>query len=281
MLPYCRLLTNASDHPSDRATEGRNFNHGYRSNDSSFGWLDGMQTPAKAAPRVATQTLPFTVRTVTSEADLSRVQALRAEAYGHHLPALAASFGAADPIDRMPDTTIFFAEDKATGEVVGSVRIQSNHSSPLQIERSIDMPPEREGQLLSEITRLAVRPGYAPPVRLALVKASQLFCQAMQINGVLAGSRRSLLRQYFSLGFSDLYADERMVPLKHAGGLDHRVLFLDTVTCEADARERGLALHGFVFRTYHPDIMIFGSVAATIAHGLGGAQPQRIWARAA
>jgi hypothetical protein len=275
------------------------LDHRVRINDSLFGEFPGhparraMRAAVARVPRPASrlveQALPFRIGIVCDEAQLLRVQALREVAYGRHLPALAASFGRADPIDRLPDTRIFYAEDKTTGELVGSARIQVNRHEPLQIERSIELPPERAGQLLAEITRLSVRPGYDQPVRLALVKASHIYCIGMQIGGVLAGSRRSLLRQYRSLGFKDLYEDERMVPLAHAGGLEHRILFRDTVTSEAESRARNHPDHEFVFRTYHPDINLFESVCHAVARGLGTppvtfpatSEVQAPWARAA
>jgi hypothetical protein len=185
---------------------------------------------------------------------------------------MAAAFGKADPVDRLADVTVFYVEDKATGRVVGSARIQNNRSGPLQIERSLVLPKERQGQLLCEVSRLTVLPGYIPPVRLALVKALHLFCIANQIGGVVAGARRSLLRQYLSLGFSDLYGDERLVPLVHGGGLEHRILFRDTVTSEAESRARRHPDHGFVFRTYHPDILVFQNLLSQTWRGLQSAQ---------
>jgi hypothetical protein len=225
----------------------------------------------RASP-VLEHSLPFRVGVVSNEEQLLRVQALRQMAYGRHLPEQAASFGMADPLDRLRDTTIFYAEDKLSGALVGSVRVQSNRTAALQIERSIELPPSRRGQMLAEITRLCVAPGYDQPVRLAMVKASHLFCIAMQIGGVLAGSRRSLLRTYESLGFTDLFGDERMCPLLHAGGLPHRVLFRDTVTSEAMARERHHPDYDFVFRHYHPDIAIFDALAQAVAGGLRGSR---------
>ncbi|MEO8152077.1 MAG: hypothetical protein ABI605_03325 [Rhizobacter sp.] len=250
---------------------------------SAFGALgkpSGLDGPSIRASPVIEHSLPFRVRVVCDDAQLLRVQALRQTAYGRHLPAQAASFGSADPLDRLRDTTIFFAEDKATGAVVGSARVQSNRSAPLQIERSIELPEQRRGQLLAEITRLCVLPGYEPPVRLALVKASHLYCIATQIGGVLAGSRRSLLRIYENLGFTDLFGDERMCALEHAGGLPHRVLFRDTVTSEAMARARNHTDYDFVFRDYHPDIGIFEALAKAVA---GGLRPtaEMAWPRAA
>jgi len=287
---YRDELPAASLVPVSRAPDRVSHAHGLRSNDSGFGSLDesprdGLldgpleQAMPRASP-VIERSLPFKVRVVCDEAQLLRVQALRQTAYGRHLPAQAASFGSADPLDRLVDTTIFFAEDKATGAVVGSVRVQSNRTAPLQIERSIELPPQRRGQLLAEITRLCVRPGYDQPVRLALVKASHLYCIAMQIGGVLAGSRRTLLRTYENLGFTDLFGDERMCPLLHAGGLPHRVLFRDTVTSEAMARERRHPDYDFVFRHYHPDIAIFEALSAAIAGGLRN-KSDEVWPRAA
>ena len=206
--------------PVPRALEPFSSAHALSSNTSAFGELRqpaALDGPRPRASPVIAHDLPFRVRVVCDEGQLLQVQALRQTAYGRHLPAQAAAFGSADPLDRLSDTTIFFAEDKATGTVVGSARVQSNRAAPLQIERSIELPAPRRGQLLAEITRLCVLPGYDQPVRLALVKASHLFCIAMQIGGVLAGSRRSLLRIYENLGFTDLFGDERMCELAHAG----------------------------------------------------------------
>ena len=247
-----------------------------RSNDSMFDSLGiepvhlamrevSTQSVVRPHPRLREEALPFTIGVVSSEAELLKVQSLRAAAYGHHLPGMAASFARPDPLDLHPDTTLFAVEDKASGSLVGSARIQINRNQPLQIERSLELPADLEGRLLSEITRLTVLPGYNQPVRMALVKACHLYCIGMQIGGVLAGSRRSLLRQYKNLGFKDLFEDERLVPLAHGGGLEHRILFRDTVTSEAESRANNHPDYVFVFRTYHPDIQIFESSMGRLA----------------
>lgn len=279
---------NEQFHPVGREVEF--IDRGPRSNESAFGAFDPDPAKWRKEPLwpetstdhgVASQVLPFTVGIVDTEETLERVQHLRVEAYGHHLPQLAASFGKPDPIDRLSDVTLFYAEDKATGRLVGSARLQINKSGPLQIERSLVLPPERRGKLLSEVTRLVVFPGYIPPVKLALVKALHLFCIANQIGGVVAGSRRSLLRQYLNLGFSDLYGDERMVPLAHGSNLEHRILFRDTVTSEADSRARNHPDHTFVFRTYHPDIVVFKDVLGKSSQALANGASERYSTKAA
>lgn len=266
--------------------EGLDDGRAARSNDSDFGGLDPLQAPRRpesvasfcaaaddqslATPGAAvTRPLDFAVRVVTTEAELQGVQALRAAAYGHHLPGIGESFGRPDPMDRQPDTVVFYARDKRTGTVVGSCRIQVNLMRPLQIEESVPLPPQWRGRVLSEITRLTVLPGYShQPVRLALVKACHLFCVARQIGGVLAGSRRSLLRQYRSLGFVDVFEDGRLYPLRHGGNLEHRILFRDTVTAESDARSIQHPDYRFVFREHHPDIRIFEALDQLVDAGL-------------
>jgi hypothetical protein len=244
-----------------------------------------MKKPEDGAPRLAPlslrpveQVLPFSVHICRTEEQLVEVQKLRSLAYGHHLPLVAESFGRADPIDRERDTTIFYARDKKTGQMVGSARIQTNRFAPLQIERSVQLPSPRTGQRLAEITRLTVLPGYDHPVRMAMVKASYVFCVAMQVAGILAGSRKSLVRQYTALGFTDLFDDERLVPLLHAGGMDHRILFVNLITAESEWRSMNHPAYGFIFHTYHPDIAIFESMSSALT-----GEPAKLdyWTRAA
>ena len=61
-----------------------------------------------------------------------------------------------------------------------------------------------------------------------------------------------------------------MVPLAHGSGLEHRILFRDTVTSEAESRARQHPDHSFVFRTYHPDIHAFVGTLEETNRGLGG-----------
>ena len=247
-----------------------------RSNDSMFDTLSVETSQrnlrevvpslvSRARPRLAESVLPFTIGVVSTEAQLLRVQALRATAYGHHLPGMAATFARPDPVDLQDDIILFYAEDKQSGALVGSARIQINRRNPLQIERSLELPSHLAGQLLSETTRMIVLPGYNHPVRLALVKACQLYSTAMQISGALAGARHSLLRQYKALGFRDLWNDERMVPLMHGGGLPHRILFRDLVVAESESRLNNQPYYNFLFTIYHPDIRVFETLPGRLA----------------
>lgn len=205
--------------------------------------------------------MAFTVSVMRTREELRQVQVLRQAAYGHHLPAQAVDFGVPDPMDLRPDVIIFVAKDKSTGAVVGSCRIQHNVDAPLLIESAITLDDEYQSQVLSEITRLVVAPGYHDArVRMALVKCCHLHNVARQICGIIAGSRPSLVRIYRSLGFVDLRADGALVPLPYAGNIPHRVLWHNSVTTEADWRRTGNPAHRFLFGAWHPDIRVFDAL---------------------
>lgn len=274
-LPPSALVAAAS------GMEHAALDHGPRSNDSNFGGLEELKASPPHVARVQSYSLPFVVKVATDEEQLLRIQALREDAYGHHLPEMAGIFGAPDPLDRAEDTIVFYAEDKETGALVGSARLQTNRSAPLPVESSVELPEMLQGKQVAEIARLCCLPGYQQPVRMALVKASYLFCVALQINGVVATARRSLVRGYQGLGFNDLYGDERAVPMRHVGGLPHRIMFLDTIGFERVARERGSSHYDYFFRSYHPDIAVFEAVALAAARLQQRAVEMQGWSRAA
>ncbi|RZI84756.1 MAG: hypothetical protein EOP38_07850 [Rubrivivax sp.] len=214
--------------------------------------------------------LPFVMKLVRTEKQLQKVCELRSVAYGHHLPHLAAPLRIPDPLDRAPGTVVFLAEDKLTGEAIGTARLQSNTHQPLLLEASVDIPGELKRQALTEITRFSVRPGYNQfSTRQALIKACYLYCCAMQLPTILIGARRPLDRIYESLGYVDLFGDGRKIPLKHAGGIEHRVLKFDVYGAERNWHAQQHPLYQFMFRTHHPDIQVFSTISA------GWSRPRR------
>jgi hypothetical protein len=95
------------------------------------------------------------------------------------------------------------------------------------------------------------------------MKASYLFCMATQIRWMVIGARNdALVRQYRMLGFQDVFDDGRMVPLRHAGRLDHRVLAFNVTAAERTWREPRHPLYEFIFETSHPDIQLFSKEPA-------------------
>lgn len=227
--------------------------------------MSGRSSMAPARRSVGNvEVLPFTVRVVRTQAQLERACELRAAAYGHHIDALAEPFSRPEPIDYMPGTLVLLAEDKATGNAVGSVRFQLNCDGPLQIEESVPVPERVARMFLAEITRLSVRPGYLPGlVRNTLWKAIHRYCLASQVEGMIVTSRRSLVRQYRMLGFEDVFEDGLEFACAHVGGLPHRVMLFDVQGAERKWKGSGHPLYHFMIETFHPDIQIFNSVSSS------------------
>lgn len=218
----------------------------------------------------ANNSLPFVMKLVRTEEQLQKVCELRSAAYGHHLPHMADNMLMPDALDKSPGTVIFLAEDKITGEAIGTARLQSNTHQPLLLEGSVDIPDDLKNQALTEITRFSVRPGYNQfTTRQALIKACYLYCCAMQLPIILIGARRPLDRIYESLGYVDIFGDGRKIPLKHAGGIEHKVLKFDVYGAERKWHANQHPLYGFMFQTHHPDIQVFSAVSS------GWARPRR------
>lgn len=206
-----------------------------------------------------TAELSFTVRVAREGQALREACAVRAQAYGHHVPALASALAEPDAVDTEPGTVVLVCRDKASGDVVGTARIQRNHPQPLAIEASIVLPEALARQTRAEITRLAIRPGADALVRPMLVKACWLYAVAAQIRLLVIGARSAaLIRIYRGLGFVDLLAGGQ-VPLAHAGGLPHSVLWFDVVAAERQWFTAQHGLYGLMVDTWHPDLQLLAA----------------------
>jgi len=207
-------------------------------------------------------TLPFTVRIVRTQDQLSQAVSLRAEAYGRHMPALGELLKQPEDLDRNGDTIVFIAEGKADRETLGTIRIQTNFSSPLALETSIDLPPRFAGRPAAGVSRLAVKAGpRGRLVKLALFKALHRYCLAKQVEWLLIGARPPLDQTYVDLGFVDMFEDGQLRPLATAAGVLHRILCFEVFTAERRWHTLSHPLYLFMGERFHPDIEVFSSVS--------------------
>jgi hypothetical protein len=210
-----------------------------------------------------TQSLSFSVRVARTRHDLQAACRVRAQSYGHHMPHMHTTLIEPDLLDADENTVSVLCVDKATGSAVGTARFQTNAGGPLLIEHSMSVPEAMRSDTRAEITRLSAIAGADPLVKLCLMKASYLFCMATQVRWMVIGARNeALVRQYRMLGFKDVFDDGRMVPLRHAGRLDHRVLAFNVTAAERTWREPRHPLYEFIFETSHPDIQLFSKQPA-------------------
>ena len=213
-----------------------------------------------------TQTLSFAVRIARTRNELQAACRVRALSYGHHVPQLHATLMEPDLLDADEHTIVVLCVDKLSGEAVGTARFQTNAGGPLLIEHSMNVPDAMRSDTRAEITRLSAVAGADPLVKLCLMKASYLFCLATQVRWMVIGARSdALVRQYRRLGFADVFDDGRLVPLLHAGRLDHRVLAFNVTTAECRWRDRpasALRLHDRNGASGHPAVLDAAGAAA-------------------
>ena len=199
--------------------------------------------------------LGFSLQLVSSSEDLLDACSVRAQAYGHHLPEMGRRLAEPDAHDFAPGTSVFVCRDKADDRATGTMRIQSSAFGPLLMEGSLQLPPWLQSATRAEITRLAVRVGADPLIRLSLWKASYQFCRANGLHWMVVGARNdALIRNYKRLGFIDVFAPDQLMPLAHTGGLPHRILAFDTTLAKSRWGEIRHPLYTFVFDTQHADL---------------------------
>lgn len=203
-------------------------------------------------------TLPFEVVVATTELELADACQVREAGYGHHLGDAATGFAQIEAMDRSPDTVVLLCRDKATGQALGTARIQTGAKRPLLLERSVILPDHIAAHTRAEVTRLAVLPGADPLVKLSLMKAVYLYCSEHGIDWLVICARSEpLARNYRRLGFKDFLGPGQMVPLAHAGHIPHFVFTMDIQATRAQWQEQGHRLRGFMCETTHPDLPRF------------------------
>ena len=202
-------------------------------------------------------TLGFALQPAASHDDLLDACAVRAQAYGHHLPEMGVRLTEPDPLDQAPGTTVFLCRDKASGRATGTMRIQTSHAGALMMEQSVTLPDWLAAVPRAEITRLAVSVGADPLTKLCLMKASYLFCMAQHVQWMVIGARNeALIRNYRRLGFVDALGHDEQVPLAHTGGLLHSILAFDVLAAERAWAAKRHPLYGFMVQTVHEDVQV-------------------------
>jgi hypothetical protein len=200
-------------------------------------------------------TLGFRLQPTASQDDLLAACAVRAQAYGHHLPSMGQRLAEPDALDLAAGTTVFLSRDKQSGRATGTMRIQTSHAGPLMMENSVALPDWLAAAPRAEITRLAVAVGADPLTKLCLMKVSYLFCVAKQVRWMVIGARNdALIRNYRRLGFIDALGRDELVPLAHTGGLMHRILAFDVEAAERAWAAARHPLYGFMVETRHVDL---------------------------
>lgn len=201
-----------------------------------------------------TESLPFTIKVASTQADLELAVDMRRAAYRRHLPEFAATMQV-EPMDEAPGTVVLLAQSRLDGGPLGTMRIQTNAFGPLAVEQSVSLPDWLANARLAEATRLGVERGMiGRMVKVALCKAYFMYCAQNGIDWMLVTARSPLDREYEAMLFSDVYGQNEFLPMAHVGGMPHRVLAKPVALARKRWAEVNHPLFGFVFETNHPDI---------------------------
>ncbi len=211
----------------------------------------------EAADAGPVERLPFTIRRVSTEADMLKAVKVRHAAYARHVPAFAQTLTVPEEADYDSDVVVLLAESKLDGSPLGSTRIQTNLLQPLHLEESVALPLWLQTRRLAEVTRLGVGEGRVGHlVKTALIKACFSYCEENGIEYAVVTGRAPIDRQYEQLLFTDVFANKAFIPLRHVGNLPHRVMAFDIRTGEERWEAAKHPLLGFFRHTRHPDIDI-------------------------
>lgn len=204
--------------------------------------------------------LSFAVRLASADQDFRDACTVRAIAYGHHDPEMGPRFGDVEQLDVAEGTVVLLCRDQATGQCMGTARIQVSGFGPLTLESSLMLPPWVSSRLRAQISRLAVVPGASNVVKLLLMKASYQYCLATQVRWMVIGARSAaLIRNYRSLGFQDVFEPGSWHVLASGGGLPHQILALDVAGARDAWQETKNRLLAFMTETEHADVQVFAA----------------------
>lgn len=225
------------------------------------------------------ETLPFTIKLVASEQDLSKAVRIRHAAYSRHIPDFAETLLLPEPADFETDAAVLLAESKFDGSPLGTARIQTNRNKQLSVEQSITLPDALARRQLAEVTRLGIDEGrIGRLVKYALIKACFLYCERNGVEWVVVAGRKPIDRQYAQLLFEDVFPGGDYIPMQHAGNLPHRVMAFEIESGHARWAAARHSMLKFFSYTHHPDIDVRRSINLNRADSLAAPAVENAYA---
>ena len=232
------------------------------------------------------EVLPFRVRPVRDQNDLTKAVFMRQTAYERHIPLFASTLKTPESSDMDYGVVVLLAESKLDGSCLGTMRIQTNQFQPLALEKSVTLPDGLRSERLAEATRFGVASGKAGHlVNIALFKAFYLLCKNIAIDSMVIAGRAPLDRIYQRLLFKEVFPGQGYVELRHAGNMPHRIMSLSVNHALELWETAQHPLLDFVVHTQHPD-MEFEFSELPVLQFLGAdrrSQPdtRRVWRESA
>ena len=221
----------------------------------TFGALGKGDRPSETP--MTEERLPFSVRVVRNDEDLTKAVSIRYAAYARHMPDFAENLRHPESMDAEPGVVVLLAESRLDGSALGSLRIQSNAYMPLKVEQSVTLPRWLRDRPLVEGSRLGIVGGtIGRLVKVVLIKATLQYCESEGIDWAIVAARAPIDRQYEQLMFEDLYPDQGFIPMRHGNNIPHRVMGFEIETGHQRLLDANHPMLNFMHHTHHPDIAV-------------------------
>lgn len=206
---------------------------------------------------------PYRVRLVQTDAEIDAVVAIRREAYGSRLQALANQVGKPEDFDFNHGPVILLLEDRLTGRPLATTRLNTGRGL-LPIMADMQLPDFITNHSIGYVSRMAIvgEAQRKPEIRILIDKAVFQLCQAKQIRNMLIFAVVPRQRIFMSRGFRDIFEDCQP---RHPAFLNHvpiRALCMDVVTLERQWHAANHPMYEFIFDKVHPEIEVFSGVSS-------------------
>jgi hypothetical protein len=213
----------------------------------------GAAAPCSSTSIVA---LPVRVRVAQTAEDMSALCLLREEAYSKHRysSTLKSNLGYLNDADRA--ACLLIAEDKATGEVLGTIRLTfSLHSKAPLLE---NMPVQEVGSdSFVYPDRFAVKKhAHAKVVSLALLKSVLLFAQVCEADWILGSALKPLVPKYAMVGLRALVAPSAHFYAKDLHEHPYLAMGERVRDIPATVRRDTPPIAVFLYDQTHPDLVV-------------------------
>jgi hypothetical protein len=204
--------------------------------------------------------LPFRVRIVRTEEHLSKAIDVRKNSYGRHDTNVSTLLQ--QPEDADKSQIILLAESKFDNSALGTMRIETNQTRHLPIEKLLPKNTKFDTKTIAFITRLAINQNKdSGIIKLTLYKALLRYCLACQIDWMILTARPPMDKHYASLGFEDVKSPKELFLIPWTLNIPMRIMALETIKCEQLWRETNHEIYAFMFTDQTPDIEIFNSLS--------------------
>lgn len=208
-------------------------------------------------------TSPYRVRIVRTQEQLDSVVAVRCQAYGDKLQALASKVQQPGPLDFTHDPIVLIAENCMTGEAVGTLRVNTGPQI-LDLLKDVQLPEDLTTERVAFVSRMAVIGDVhdRPLVRNLLQKAVFQLAVAKQLSRIVLLAVHPRERLFYRCGFKDVFSDGAPRFPKFLDYFPVKALYANTYALEREWRAEKHPLYDFLFRTFHPEIEVFASVSS-------------------